>query len=688
MLKRVGLVLLSLSIAFLMLWGFQIKASADNIDSQVTGLDAPSKIEEETGDNTYTEVTDKTAPLKSGQNYKLTYSWTVADGTRVNNGDTATVTLPESASHGMVAFPVTTGDQNQTVVGNFNLSSDSGHTATIQFNDELANANVYHQGSLSFKVTGTAADTSSDNNDYVVAKNGWIQDSDFNEDGIPTRAVWQIVLNPAANNMGTVTLTDILGAYQSYDGGFNATNDTTGETLTPTVSVDGSKLTITFAKVTSKITLNYYTKVDVDHFSGATSGFLSNSVNLVAEDGETGSAGTDPGSGTNPDNPTVTGDSHKNIQWGGSAEIDGTYIGNVKLTKSASDGTRLNGAEYKLQKLNESTKMFEDYQTKLTTESTSEGEGVLNDYGLAAGTYQFIETKAPDGYQINPTPVAFTISPTDASAQQTVQQVDAKGSVKLTKVDKQSQEKLQGAQYQLAYGSGWDDHKANSLVTTESYTTGADGTLTVTGLAPGNYEFVEEQAPTSYQLNQTPVPFTIAETEQTENTVSVEQEDEPNNESTSSSENSDSLTTSNSIVESGSSCKVSDSSNPSSSSNSLSYSSESSQSTASSVGSSHNVYSVASSSSESSTDNKESQADKTSFSPSSNGSSDDLSAAGAGNQNTPTHQNSGSSRHHHSLADQVLPKTNEAKTIYGAIGGLLLLGSGLSFWQYRRTRKN
>ncbi|AYM03380.1 MSCRAMM family protein [Levilactobacillus yiduensis] len=686
MLKRIGLGLLSLGVAFLMLWGFQIKASADNIDSHVTGLDAPSKIEEETGNNTYTEVTDKTAPLKSGQNYRLTYSWTVTDGSKVSDGDTTTVTLPESASHGMVTFPVTTSDQNHTVVGQFKLDSDSGHTATIQFNDALANANVYHQGSLSFNVTGTADDTSSDNDDYVVAKNGWIQDSDFNAAGIPTQAVWQIVLNPAANNMGTVTLTDTLGAYQSYADGFKATDDATGEILKPTVSVDGSKLTITFAKVTSKITLSYYTKVDVDHFSGTTSGFLSNSVNLVAENGETGSAGTDPGSGTNPDNPTITGDSHKNVQWGGSAEIDGTYIGNVKLTKSASDGTRLNGAEYKLQKLNESTKMFEDYQTKLTTESTSEGEGVLNDYGLPVGTYQFIETKAPSGYQINLTPVAFTISPTDASAQQSVQQVDTKGSVKLTKVDKQSQEKLQGAQYQLAYDSGWDDHKANSLVTTESYTTGTDGTLTVMGLAPGDYEFVEEQAPTSYQLNRTPIPFTIDETQQAENTVSVEQEDEPNNESTSSSENSDSLTSSNSIVESGSSSKISDSSNPSVSSNSLSYSSESSQSAVSSVDSSHNVYSVTSSSSESSTDNKESQADKTSFSSSSNGSSDDLNTAG--NQNTPTHQDSGSSRHHHSLADQVLPKTNEAKTIYGAIGGLLLLGSGLSLWQYRRTRKN
>ncbi|MFC6289211.1 SpaA isopeptide-forming pilin-related protein [Levilactobacillus angrenensis] len=688
MLKRIGLGLLSLVVGFLILWGGSSRASAASIDNHVTGLDVPSKIEEETGNNTFTDITDTGEPLKSGQNYRLTYSWTVTDGTKIADKDTATVTLPDSASHGAVGFDVKTGDQNQITVGHFDLEADSGHTATITFNDELANANVYRQGSLTFQVTGTADDTSSGNNDYVIAKNGWIQKDDFDANGIPKQAVWQIVFNPAAKSMGTVTLTDTLGAYQSYAGGLKATDDTTGDTLNPTVQVDGSKLTITFTKVTGKITLSYYTKVDVDHFSGTTSGFLSNSVNLVAEDGETGSAGTDPGSGTNPDDPTIAGDAHKNIQWGGSADINGTYIGDVKLTKTAVDGTQLNGAEYKLQKQNDTTKLFEDYQTQLTTTSTSDGNGILNDYGLPEGTYQFIETKAPSGYQINSTPIQFTISSNNTTAQQSVSQVDTKGSVKLTKLDSQSPEKLPGAQYQLAYGSGWTDYNAGSPVESEAYTTGADGTLTVTGLAPGNYEFVEEQAPNGYKLDQTPISFTIADTQGTDTAaVSVEQRDEPESGSDSSSGSSDNLTTSSSIVDSNSSGSISDSSSSSStssssrSSRSLSSSSESTQSSsASSDTDSGNVYSMTSSSSTSATDNKGSHADKTSFSPTNNESSDDLNAGGS-TSNTPT-------QHHRSMADRLLPKTNEAKTIYVAIGGLLLLGSSLSIWQYRRTRKN
>ncbi|MGD6734810.1 prealbumin-like fold domain-containing protein, partial [Listeria ivanovii] len=37
----------------------------------------------------------------------------------------------------------------------------------------------------------------------------------------------------------------------------------------------------------------------------------------------------------------------------------------------------------------------------------------------------------------------------------------------------------------------------------------ADGKIELTDLAPGDYQFIETQAPTGYKLDATPVPFTI-----------------------------------------------------------------------------------------------------------------------------------------------------------------------------------
>lgn len=619
MFKRIGIVGLSLVVMVLILLGFQSQAQASSIDSSVSGLDAPSKIEEETGDNTYTEVTDKTAPLLSGQNYKLTYSWTVADGTSISDGDTATVTLPDSAGHGRVGFSVTTGDQTATKVGDFVLAAGDGHTGTITFNDALANANTYHQGSLTFNVTGTSGEATSGGSDYVVAKNGWIQTNDYDSAGIPTQAVWQIVFNPDAKDMGTVTLTDTLGAYQSYVAdSLVATDETTGEKVTPTVVVSGSKVTITFTNVTHKISLYYYAKVDTTAFSGQTTGYLSNNVDLATDDGETGSAGTGSGSGSTPGTPTTTAEAYKNVQWGGTATMGGDYIGSVTLTKTAADKTTtLAGAEYTLQKLDPDTGMYEDIQENLTTTSA----GTISDYGLVAGDYQFIETKAPAGYQLNKTPVAFTISSSNATSHQTVTQADTQGAVTLTKTDAASKDKLANAQYELAYGDGWGtDHASGAPVSDAVYTTGDDGTFTVTGLAPGNYEFIEEQAPTGYILDQTPVTFTIGDTETAEN-VSVGQTDVFGSESSSSSSTTTSSLTSSSTSSSEPSSEPSSETTSSSSSEPSSEPSSESTSSSSSEPSSEPSSETTSSSSSSSETSSEPSSEITSSSPSISSSS-------------------------------------------------------------------
>lgn len=58
-------------------------------------------------------------------------------------------------------------------------------------------------------------------------------------------------------------------------------------------------------------------------------------------------------------------------------------------------------------------------KTGLTTDTT----GQLTVFGLTAGDYQFVETKAPSGYQLNAAPLPFTIKP-DQTAVVTVAATD------------------------------------------------------------------------------------------------------------------------------------------------------------------------------------------------------------------------------------------------------------------------
>ncbi|HHP9129895.1 TPA: SpaA isopeptide-forming pilin-related protein, partial [Listeria monocytogenes] len=76
-------------------------------------------------------------------------------------------------------------------------------------------------------------------------------------------------------------------------------------------------------------------------------------------------------------------------------------VGSVELTKldSATKAT-LAGATFELQDKEGNT-----LQTGLTTDEN----GVLKVTDLVPGTYQFVETKAPIGYELDTTPVSFEI---------------------------------------------------------------------------------------------------------------------------------------------------------------------------------------------------------------------------------------------------------------------------------------
>ncbi|MBA3925017.1 MSCRAMM family protein [Listeria rustica] len=84
-----------------------------------------------------------------------------------------------------------------------------------------------------------------------------------------------------------------------------------------------------------------------------------------------------------------------------------------------------------------------------------------------------------------------------------VQTKKISGEVVLNKVDKDDATNvLSGAVFKLTNSDG---------KTLYTGATNVDGKLALHGLAPGNYELVETQAPNGYKLDATPIPFTVTE---------------------------------------------------------------------------------------------------------------------------------------------------------------------------------
>ncbi|EHP2906181.1 TPA: SpaA isopeptide-forming pilin-related protein [Listeria monocytogenes] len=169
--------------------------------------------------------------------------------------------------------------------------------------------------------------------------------------------------------------------------------------------------------------------------------------------------------------------------------------GSVVLTKedSVSKAT-LSGAEFELQNA---------AGTKVQANLTTNADGKLAVTDLAPGDYKFVETKAPTGYELDAIPVTFTIEFNQATAVNVTKDNVAKtGSVVLTKLDSKSRSNLAGAEFELQTKLG--------ISLKDKVVTEANGQLQIDDLAPGDYQLVETKAPTGYELDATPVEFTIA----------------------------------------------------------------------------------------------------------------------------------------------------------------------------------
>ena len=179
--------------------------------------------------------------------------------------------------------------------------------------------------------------------------------------------------------------------------------------------------------------------------------------------------------------------------------------GSVILTKvDESSNKGLKGAQFKL---------LDSENNTIKSDLETDDSGKINVSELAPGDYQFIETKAPQDYILDATPIDFTIAKGQTEAINVVKTNKLfTNSVVLTKTDESSGEKLKGAVFQLVDNEGTVIH---SSIETDGF-----GQLAVQDLTPGEYAFIETKAPAGYVLNNEPVKFTVKMNQ--EEAVSVE----------------------------------------------------------------------------------------------------------------------------------------------------------------------
>lgn len=172
----------------------------------------------------------------------------------------------------------------------------------------------------------------------------------------------------------------------------------------------------------------------------------------------------------------------------------------ITFKKTDVSGKVLQGAEF----------TFYDQTGRAIGTSVSDSTGTFRIRRPENGTYTFRETKAPNGYALNPDIFSFTVNGSDV-IRGTYEVVDKELEFTITKLDGDSGLPLMGARFRIEKGvSGVADKglETEGEGGTEAVT-GADGTFTYHSATPGLYVIRETEAPQGYQLSDEVYEFTL-----------------------------------------------------------------------------------------------------------------------------------------------------------------------------------
>ena len=167
--------------------------------------------------------------------------------------------------------------------------------------------------------------------------------------------------------------------------------------------------------------------------------------------------------------------------------------GSIAILKTVADtGNPLAGAHFKLT----------DSTGKLIKEGDTAADGKLIFTGLALGTYKLTETAAPAGYVLDSTPITVEVTNAGQTVSKTINNAKQTGSIAILKTDAETNKPLAGAHFKLTDSTG-------KLIS--EAVTGTEGKITFSGMALGQYELTETEAPEGYALDSTPIPVELTE---------------------------------------------------------------------------------------------------------------------------------------------------------------------------------
>ncbi|PHA63789.1 SpaA isopeptide-forming pilin-related protein [Bacillus wiedmannii] len=167
--------------------------------------------------------------------------------------------------------------------------------------------------------------------------------------------------------------------------------------------------------------------------------------------------------------------------------------GNVEVTKVDKDSQKaLEGVVFEVQ----------DEKGKVVTKVTTDKEGKANISDLSVGSYKLVEVESLPGYKKLTEPVSFEIKKgmTEVLSLKVENEQLDKGSVEITKVDKDSQKALEGVVFEVQDEKG----KVVTKVTTDK-----EGKAKVSDLSVGKYKLVETESLPGYKKLTESVSFEI-----------------------------------------------------------------------------------------------------------------------------------------------------------------------------------
>ena len=375
-------------IMVLMIMGipFFFKSSVSAATIQVNGLNGDQAIITDSSGKTVSD----TQGLNEYNYYQVKYNWSIPDSVIIKSGDTAQFTLPSNIRvRSTEAFNIT--DSQGQVVGRATIKAGSS-TGTIAFTNVPSTFRYDRHGTLIFYGQGKTVPKTNVNS-WMINKGGWVDNKTLDSKGNPTQLYWNVVLNPAGKKLTGVSFTDkpqkgqtiISDSVEVYQ--VNSSNKL-GKKLSPKITMNADGLmTIDLGDINTPIYIEYKVSLSKNVSNSATTEWKN--VGIMNWNGGSSAHTT------------------AFVRHGGSGTEVG-YNGSVELHKvDAITKKSLAGAVFDLE--NQSGKVL---QSNLTTDSN----GNLIVKNLKDGNYQFVEVKAPQGYQINSNPIKFTINDSSSNA--------------------------------------------------------------------------------------------------------------------------------------------------------------------------------------------------------------------------------------------------------------------------------